>query len=266
MVVLFYSYSGKIEWINFIRIYTKGKHKLKDVLKFCKKRWKYILTALIALSIGAAGGPSQGQVDSANAKVDELKNQLNTQTETIANLETQNKDLQAKVDEAAPWFKIQEDERKQKEAEAKAAEEKRLAEGKAKQEAESAAKAKAEADAKAAAEAEVAHSQQQLTEEEVKEIIEYNSLGENDSLHNFSFENGEIKATIVIAPNELFSAKDLAVNTYSRLSDELLYHEGWEILTITYAKVGTISMNRNEKETNDFGDYFPTMEIEERLN
>lgn len=241
----------------------RGNYKVKVVLEVLRKRWKYILTALIALSIGAAGGPSQEQMDIANAKVAELKHQLNTKTETVASLQTKNKDLQAKVDEAAPWFKIQEDERKQKEAEAKAAEEKRLAEEKAKEEAE--AEAKADAEAKAAAEAE--QSQQQITDEKVKEIIEYFSNGENDNnLSNFSFENGEIKATIVLAPNELFSAMDLAVNAYSQLSDELLNHEGWQILTVTYANVGTISMNRNEKESNEFGDFFPTIEIEERLN
>ncbi len=127
---------------------------MKGVLRFLKKRWKYVLTALIALIIGAAVGPSQEQVDSVNAEVEELKTQLSTQTETVSNLETQNKDLQEKVDEAAPWFKMKDQERKQKEAEAKAAEEKRLAEEKAKKEAEAAAKAKAEAEEKAKKEAE----------------------------------------------------------------------------------------------------------------
>ena len=153
-------------------------------------RWKYVITALIALSIGAAAGPSQEQVDRANAKVDELKKQLSTKTETVASLETKNKDLQAKVDEAAPWFKMQ-DEQKQKEVEAKAAEEKRLAEEKAKQEA-AAAKAKAEADAKGAEEAKVEQSEQQITADKVKEIIKDYSYVVN----NVSFKNGEIKATI----------------------------------------------------------------------
>ena len=220
---------------------------MKVVLGFLKKRWKYVITALIALSIGAAVGPSQEQIDGANARVDELEKQLSAKTETVASLETKNKDLQAKVDEAAPWFKMQ-DEQKQKEAE-----EKRLAAEKAKQEAEAAAKAAAE------------QSQQQITVDKVKEIIEYYSIGENDKLNNVSVENGEIKATIVLAPNELFSAKDMAVNGYSQLSDELLNHEGWQTLTVTYDNIGSISMNRNEKETNEFGDYFPTLEIEGRL-
>lgn len=220
------------------------------------------MTALIALSIGAAVGPSQEQIDSANVKVDEIKKQLSAKTETVASLEKKNKDLQAKVDEAAPWFKMQE-EQKQKEADAKAAEEKRLAGEKAKQEAAAKAKAKADAEEKAATEAE--QSQQEITVDKVKEIIEYYSIGENDKLNNVSFENGEIKATIALVPNELFSAQDMAVNGYSHLSDELLNHEGWQILNVTYTNIGNISMNRNEKETNELGDYFPTLEIEERL-
>ncbi|MEX0414785.1 hypothetical protein [Bacillus sp. C30] len=225
---------------------------MKVVLEFLKKRWKYVLTALIALSIGVAVGPSQEQIDDANARVDEYKKQLSAKTETVASLETKNKDLQAKVDEAAPWFKMQ-DEQKQKEAE-----EQRLAAEKAKQEADAAAAAKA--DAKAAEQ-----SQEQMTVDKVKEIIEYYSIGGNDKLNNVSVENGEIKATIVLAPNELFSAKDMAVNGYSKLSDELLNHKGWQILNVTYTNIGSISMNRNEKETNEFGDYFPTLEIEKRL-
>lgn len=106
----------------------------------------------------------------------------------------------------------------------------------------------------------------QITTEEIKEIIEYYSLGEDDSLGNYSFENGEIKATVELAPSELFPAEDMAVNAYSQLSDELLYYEGWSILTVTYAGVGSISMNRNEKESNEYGDYFPTLSIEDRLS
>ncbi|MEH7272488.1 hypothetical protein [Neobacillus vireti] len=106
---------------------------------------------------------------------------------------------------------------------------------------------------------------QPITADQVKEIINYIGVGEGDQLSNVSFVNGEIKATIALAPNEMVPAKDMAVNRYSQLSDELLNHEGWDILTIVYPSIGTISMNRNEKETNGFGDYFPTMVIEEKL-
>ena len=91
------------------------------------------------------------------------------------------------------------------------------------------------------------------------------SIGAEDKLINFSVRNGEIRATIDLAPNGMFPSEDIAVNIYSQLSDELLYHEGWEVLTITYSNIGTISMNRNEKETNEYGDYFPTIEIENSL-
>ncbi|MFE7378393.1 hypothetical protein ACFU6E_27955 [Bacillus cereus] len=111
----------------------------------------------------------------------------------------------------------------------------------------------------------VEQSLHQLTVDNVKEIIEYYSIGENDKLNNVSVENGEIKANIVLASNNLFPAKDMAVNRYSQLSDELLKHEGWQTLTITYANIGSISMTRNDKETNEIGDYFPVLKIEERL-
>ncbi|MEK3989683.1 toxin regulator [Robertmurraya sp. FSL R5-0851] len=127
---------------------------MEKVLVFFKKRWKYVLTGLVAFAIGASAGPSQEQLDKVQGKVNSLNKKLLVKEETVASLEVTNKELQAKVDEAAPWFQMKDDERKQKEAEAKAAEEKRLAEEKAKAEAEAAAKAKAEADAAARAEAE----------------------------------------------------------------------------------------------------------------
>lgn len=123
------------------------------VLGFLKKRWKYVLTAFIALIIGASIGPSQDQFDKASADVTNLKEQLSSKDQVVASLESENKDLQAKIDEASPWFKLTDEEKKQKQAEAKKAEEKRLAEEKEKQEAEAKAKAKAEVKAKADAEA-----------------------------------------------------------------------------------------------------------------
>jgi hypothetical protein len=37
-------------------------------------------------------------------------------------------------------------------------------------------------------------------------------------------------------------------------------------LTIEFSGIGEVSMNRSEKETNDYGDYFPTIEIENQLS
>lgn len=138
------------------------------VLGFLRVRWKFVLTALIALIIGTMIGPSQDQLDSANASMKELKKDLSVKTENEENLERKNKELQAKVDEAAPFFKLKEEERKQKAAEAKVAEEKRLADEKAKQVAEAKAaeekrladeKAKQVAEAKEKAEAEAKEKQ-----------------------------------------------------------------------------------------------------------
>ncbi|GLI82674.1 hypothetical protein ANABIO32_03610 [Rossellomorea marisflavi] len=104
-----------------------------------------------------------------------------------------------------------------------------------------------------------------ITADQVEEIITYFSIGEGDSLSNVSLVNGQISATIDLAPRGSFSPEDIAVTDYSQLSDELLTHEGWDRLTITYANIGTVSMNRMEKESNDYGDYFPTMAIEDQL-
>ena len=113
-------------------------------ISFIKKRWGYILTAVIALVIGASSAPSQESYDKLNEKVDRL---------TVSNkeLSDENKILEQKVEEAAPYFAMSEQERKNKEAEEKAkAEELRKKEAAelAKKEAEE--KAQAEAAAKKA--------------------------------------------------------------------------------------------------------------------
>lgn len=105
-----------------------------------------------------------------------------------------------------------------------------------------------------------------MNDEKLVEIIEYEGMGEEDTLVSASLGDGEIKAVIELAPSELLSAEDLAVTRYSQASDGLLEHEGWDVLTIEYVDVGTISMNRSEKETNEYDmDYFPVAEIEKRL-
>ena len=103
---------------------------------FVVTKWRYILTAFIALIIGSSMGTSD---DSTNGN-SELNKQLEKQKATTEKLQTENADLAAKVEQAAPWFEMQ-----------AAEQEKIAAERKAKEEAE--AKAKAEAEAKAKAEA-----------------------------------------------------------------------------------------------------------------
>lgn len=106
---------------------------------------------------------------------------------------------------------------------------------------------------------------QPLTEAIVKEILEFHAKEEGEKLLNYSFEDNTIKATFELTPNKRVPARDLAVRRYRQISDELLKHEGWEILEITYTNIGTITMNRTEKEPNETGGYFPTKKIAERL-
>lgn len=109
------------------------------------------------------------------------------------------------------------------------------------------------------------HQEASINVEDVKQDIEYSGLGANDKLVGVTFKNGEIKGTIELAENNLIEPKDQAVTGYSQLSDSLLKKEGWDTLTIEYVNVGTISMKRSEKETNEVGDYFPSIEIEKKL-
>ena len=69
--------------------------------KFVIKRWKYILTALVALMIGSSIGPSASEVEV-------IENENQEQKSTIKTLKSTNKELQAKVDEAKPWFELSE--------------------------------------------------------------------------------------------------------------------------------------------------------------
>lgn len=105
-----------------------------------------------------------------------------------------------------------------------------------------------------------------ITNGKVKEIIESAGMDEGDKLISFDVENYEIKAVIELSPNDLFPATDMASVRYSQASDEFLSHDGWETLTIEYVNAGTISMNKSEKETNEYDmDYFPSKMIMERL-
>lgn len=106
---------------------------------------------------------------------------------------------------------------------------------------------------------------QPLTKEIVQEILEFYAKGEGDKIISYSFVDSKINATFELAPNKRVPARDMAVTKYRQISDELLKHEGWEILEITYTNIGSIRMNRNEKEPNEAGGYFPTKKIEERL-
>ncbi|UOE58118.1 hypothetical protein [Cytobacillus oceanisediminis] len=125
---------------------------------FIKKNWKYILTGVLALFIGSSIGPSDEELQAAYAKIEKLGNQNEELHKTIEGVREENKELAAKVEEAAPYFEMSEQEREnqKKEAELKAAElEKQKKEAEEKAAKEEAAKKEAEEKAakeKAAAE------------------------------------------------------------------------------------------------------------------
>ncbi|MGD6817955.1 toxin regulator [Metabacillus sp. 113a] len=115
--------------------------------EFIKKRWRYILVAVVALVIGSSVGPSDTEFNEVQAENTDLGKQSISKDKQITELKEQNKQLQAKVDEAAPFFKLSkvEQDNQIKEAEAKAAVlEEKEAEEKAKREAEEKAAAEAE--------------------------------------------------------------------------------------------------------------------------
>ena len=136
---------------------------------FITKNKKLILASAISYFAGlvtfvviavclASADPVDEYVDialleEANAEINTLENKLYEKENIVSDLESKVTTLQAKVDEAAPWYKMKDEEKKKTEAEAKAAEEKRLAEEKAKKEAEEKAKKEAEEKAKKEAEA-----------------------------------------------------------------------------------------------------------------
>lgn len=101
-----------------------------------------------------------------------------------------------------------------------------------------------------------------LSAEEVAELIAYEALGEGDIITDVIIRDGEIKAVIEISDDAVISDKSiLAESVYSSAGDSLLEYDDWEVLTIEFVGVGEVSMNRDEKETNEFGDYFPLEKI-----
>jgi len=107
-----------------------------------------------------------------------------------------------------------------------------------------------------------------LDESEVTELLEYSALGEGDSISSLTIEGREVNVVVEIADNDIFDDKSILAETvYSRAGDELLEYDEWEVLTIEFVDVGTVSLHKDERETNEYDkDYFPTEKIIEQLN
>lgn len=106
-----------------------------------------------------------------------------------------------------------------------------------------------------------------LSESEARELIEYEALGQDDTLTDIVIENGEVKAIIEIADHDIFDDKSLlAESMYASAGDAFLEYDGWDVLTIEFIDVGKVSMHRSEKEANEYGlYYFPLEKIIDQL-
>ncbi|MDM5206315.1 toxin regulator [Cytobacillus kochii] len=106
-------------------------------MSFIKKRWKYIVVALIALFIGGLSGPTQAEVDDAKSKASGFEKDIADLRKENEELVKHNKDLQKEIDDLAPYIELAEADAKAKAEELK----KKEAEEKAKKEAEEKKKA-----------------------------------------------------------------------------------------------------------------------------
>lgn len=96
-----------------------------------------------------------------------------------------------------------------------------------------------------------------------KKII-IDNLAEDDIVNDFKTEDGIVYASIQLAEGMLDDVT-MAEAHYSSISDSMLSVEGWDTLTINFEDVGEISFKRDEAESNEYGSYFPTKRIMEKL-
>ncbi|WP_237704140.1 toxin regulator [Planococcus donghaensis] len=232
------------------------------MLDFTKLRWRYILVALIALIIGGNMGPSQAEVDAATNSKEKQQEQIDKLKLTNEESKLKIKELEDKVKQAEPFFLLEEEERKEKEAELKKKEEEAKAK-KAKEEA--AAKAKEEAKAKAKEEAEAKAEAKKKAEEEEKERIGYDTGITYDQLarnpDDFIFEKVKFYGKVIqvmegdgitqirLAVNDnydtvLFAEFDSAVVDSRILEDDKITIRGLSSGLMTYESTmgGSISI------------------------
>lgn len=103
-------------------------------------------------------------------------------------------------------------------------------------------------------------SKEAISSEDIMEIIK-DDVGKGEKITDAKIEDRTIVVNINIGTEEKIPLKDLAVSRYSSISDDLLEHNFWDVLTVNFENVGSISMNKNESN----GTYFETSKIEEKL-
>lgn len=99
--------------------------------------------------------------------------------------------------------------------------------------------------------------------ENIKKIIE-GSIGEDETIKNITLEERILCIYVDISQTDPapLTLEDLAISRTSSITDAILelndYDDMWEMITIDFGNIGTITNNKNSIETNDYGRYFPS--------
>lgn len=104
------------------------------------------------------------------------------------------------------------------------------------------------------------------TVEEYREMLK-GDVGEGETIENIELVNNNIIITVDLGEeHKLFSQEELAENRYSSITDTLL-DEGGNLndITVKFTNLGKITMNTSEKESNEYGDYFDSFDIQENF-
>ena len=106
---------------------------------------------------------------------------------------------------------------------------------------------------------------EEISLDEIKEIIK-GDVGQGEQITNTSFDGKTIVIDIDLGtpPNNI-KPKDLASNRYSSISDDLLEYNFWNVLTVNFKNVGTVTLNADEASSNSWGKYFEGNLIEKQL-
>ena len=98
-----------------------------------------------------------------------------------------------------------------------------------------------------------------LTEAVAKSIVSDHLKNQSD-MNTFKFNNGNISITITGEPSKDFAALD-----FSSLGDYLLEYDEMQSLRVNFNGYGEVYMTLRDVESNEYGRYFPTVEIERQL-
>ena len=98
-----------------------------------------------------------------------------------------------------------------------------------------------------------------LTEAVAKSIVSDHLKNQSD-MNTFKFNNGNISITITGE-----ESKDYAALDFSSVGDYLLEYDEMKSLRVNFSGYGEVYMRLSDVESNEYGRYFPTAEIERQL-